>query len=371
MTVAETTLTQTLAWLRAGRRVVTATLFETEGSSPFRPGAKMVISADGEIEGSVTGGCVEAAVTQEALGLLESGERTKLLRYGISDELAGTVGLMCGGIVHIALREVPPAEERILAALVDAARDKVPSGTATVLDGPDAGALQAVAGDRELNESPAPELLRRHLLTDLRGMIERGTSGVRRYGTDGAQLGSEIGVFFEVRAAAPRLLIFGAVDFSAAVAPPAARLGYRVTICDAREAFARSPRFREAAEVVVGWPQELLAETALGERDAVLVFTHDPKFDEPALIGALGSGAGYVGALGSRRTAADRERRLREAGVGEADLARIHSPCGLDLGAATPEETAISILGEIIAERHGRSGVSLRAHALPIHASDR
>jgi xanthine dehydrogenase accessory factor len=167
------------------------------------------------------------------------------------------------------------------------------------------------------------------------------------------------------------MFIFGAIDFSAALAPFAAQIGYQVTICDARGRFARSSRFSSWANVTVAWPQEALREVELGPRDAVLVFTHDPKFDEPALIAALGTNAGYIGALGSRHTTADRDRRLRDAGVGDADLARIHAPCGLDIGSRTAEETAVSVLAEIIADRADRAGTPLRATSGPIHGRDR
>jgi xanthine dehydrogenase accessory factor len=169
------------------------------------------------------------------------------------------------------------------------------------------------------------------------------------------------------------MVIFGAIDFSAALAAFAARIGYRVMICDARDRFARSRRFSADAEVRVGWPQEVMEGVELGPRDAVLVFTHDSKFDEPALTSALATRAGYIGALGSRTTTADRERRLRDAGVADADLARIHAPCGLDIGSRTAEETAISVLAEIIAVR--RRGPALDARPLrvtngPIHGSE-
>jgi xanthine dehydrogenase accessory factor len=179
-------------------------------------------------------------------------------------------------------------------------------------------------------------------------------------------MGSDLGVSIHAFASPPSMVVFGAIDFSAALAKLAGEIGYQVTIVDAREAFLQSPRFSENAEVVVDWPDRYLASRELGARDAVLVFTHDPKFDEPALIAALESGAGYVGALGSRRTKADREERLRARGVAEEDLARISSPCGLDLGARTPAETAIAVLGEILALRAGRQGGRLADASGPI-----
>jgi xanthine dehydrogenase accessory factor len=195
---------------------------------------------------------------------------------------------------------------------------------------------------------------------------------IRRYRSDGAMMGDDLRVFVQSFATAPRMIIFGAIDFSAALAPLARELGYDVTICDARQPFLESGRFSRAAQVVNDWPDRYLAGQLLGERDAVLVFTHDPKFDEPALIAALHSGAGYIGALGSRRTQADRRRRLAEAGISSERLDRIVGPCGLDIGAATPMETAVSILAEIISRRAHRSGSpltetsgSIRSQATP------
>jgi len=180
-------------------------------------------------------------------------------------------------------------------------------------------------------------------------------------------MGSDLAVYIQAFATPPRMVIFGAIDFSAEVAKVAADIGYRVTICDAREPFVSSPRFSESAEVVVEWPDRYLDGQELGPRDVVLVFTHDPKFDEPALTAALDTGAGYVGALGSRRTQERRVERLRDAGLEEGSIARINAPCGLDVGARTPSETAISILAEVIAVRTGRTGESLRETSGPIH----
>jgi len=180
-------------------------------------------------------------------------------------------------------------------------------------------------------------------------------------------MGSDLAVYIQAFATPPRMVIFGAIDFSAEVAKVAADIGYRVTICDAREPFVSSPRFSENAEVVVEWPDRYLDGQELGPRDVVLVFTHDPKFDEPALTAALDTGAGYVGALGSRRTQERRVERLRDAGLEEGSIARINAPCGLDVGARTPSETAISILAEVIAVRTGRTGESLRETSGPIH----
>jgi xanthine dehydrogenase accessory factor len=180
-------------------------------------------------------------------------------------------------------------------------------------------------------------------------------------------MGADLAVYIQAFSTQPRMVIFGAIDFSAEMAKVASQIGYRVTICDARGPFVKSPRFSRAAEVVVDWPDRYLVGEDLSGRDVVLVFTHDAKFDEPALIGALATDAGYIGALGSRKTQARRVERLRDAGLDEEAVARIHAPCGLDIGARTPPETVISILAEVIAVRTGRAGESLRDTSGPIH----
>lgn len=374
MKAAATTLVElseaAAVWLRDGRGVASALLVDIEGSAPLPPGAMMLIDEHGNIEGSITGGCVEGAVVQEADEVL-AGAPSKLLRYGISDDLAGTVGLTCGGVVGVFVHRLADEAARLELAVLEAARaGGRPAGIATLLDTARAGAKIALTDGTISGSFGGPSLLDGNVARELEGLLEEAKTSLRRFGEDGARLGSELRVHMRCFAPAPRMLVIGAVDFAAALAPIARELGYAVTICDARERFARSPRFQRAAEIFVGWPQEAVAGRDLGPRDAVLVFTHDPKFDEPALIAALQSGAGYIGALGSRRTAEDRARRLREAGVSEAEVARIHAPCGLDIGSRTPEETAISVLGEIITGRTARTGKALSSTSGPIHSRD-
>lgn len=370
MSVVRTQAAVGRAWLAERRRVALALLVEVEGSAPLPPGASMLVDADGNIEGSITGGCVESAVAQEADAVLAGGP-ARLVTYGISDELAGTVGLMCGGTVHILVHELAGADAETVLTALEAVEADEPTAIATLLDGPHAGAKLAVIGERVVGSLRGPELLDRSVARDAAGLLAQGVTTIRRYGADGTTMGSDLRVHVRAFAPAPQLWIFGANDFSAALAPLAKELGYQVTIADARERFARARRFSRAAEVAIGWPQELLAQRRLGPRDVVLVFTHDPKFDEPALTAALAGDAGYIGALGSRRTVADRNRRLRAAGVTDDQLARIHQPCGLDVGARTPEETAISILAEMIAVRAGRGGAPLRETSGPIGPSER
>ncbi|HEY6526325.1 MAG TPA: XdhC/CoxI family protein [Solirubrobacteraceae bacterium] len=362
-----------IAWLAEERRVVQALLVEVEGSAPLPVGAMMVIDDHGSIEGSITGGCVEGAVVTEAEELLAAGSPApaKVLRYGISDELAGTVGLMCGGIVHILIYELSGEAAEVERAVLEAHADGRPAAVATLLDGDSAGRRLAVIDDTLIGSLGDTELLDRNVTREAQGLLEEGKTTLRRFGADGATLGDDIRVHIRAYALPPRMWIIGAIDFSAALAPFASQVGYEVTICDARDRFARSRRFSTAATVKIGWPQDVMADVELGVRDAVLVFTHDPKFDEPALIAALGTNAGYIGALGSRQTTADREERLKRSGVSEADLARIHAPCGLDIGSRTAEETAVSVLAEIIAARAERAGSPLRQTSGPIHGRDR
>jgi xanthine dehydrogenase accessory factor len=225
-----------------------------------------------------------------------------------------------------------------------------------------------VLDDRVVGGLGHTDLFDDNVARDARGYLDEGRSAVRRYSARGETMGEELRVAIEAFATPPRMVVFGAIDFSAALAKIATEIGYSVTIVDARRAFAQSSRFSAHAEVVVSWPREYLDTQELGPRDAVLVFTHDSKFDEPALMAALDSGAGYIGALGSRRTHTDREERLRAAGVSDADLQRIASPCGLDIGARTPSETAIAVLAELLALRAGRGGGRLSDASGPIHS---
>jgi xanthine dehydrogenase accessory factor len=354
------------SWLREGRRVAGATLVERIGSAPLDPGAQMLIDEQGNIEGSVTGGCVEAALVEEAGEVLAGGE-ARVVDYGVSDEEAAGVGLMCGGTVRVFVHELGADALDALDAVAAARTAGEPVAMATLLGGDRAGTAISILEDRVVGTLGVTELLDRSVERDARGQLDEGVSRIRRYGAGGEVMGSELAVYIQAFSTQPRMVIFGAIDFSAEVANVASEIGYRVTICDAREPFIRSPRFSRNAEVVIDWPDRYLEGQELGPRDVVLVFTHDPKFDQPALAAALASGAGYVGALGSRRTQSRRVERLRDAGLDEESIARIHAPCGLDVGARTPSETAVSILAEVIAVRTGRTGERLRDTSGPIH----
>lgn len=353
-----------LQWLDEGARVVAATLVETLGSAPLDPGAEMLVDDGGRIEGSVTGGCVEGALVEEARSVL-NGAPPRVATYGITDQQAADVGLMCGGTVKVFVHELTDAEPlRATTTAVDAGE---PVALATLLDGPNAGRKRAIRDTDATGSLGHGDLLDDNVTRDARGFLDEGRSAVRRYSAQGETMGDDLRVAIHAFATPPRMVIFGAIDFSAALARQAREIGYRVTIVDAREAFISSPRFTEHAEIAVAWPDEYLTGQTLGPRDAILVFTHDPKFDEPALMAAVTTQAGYIGALGSRRTHEEREQRLRDRGLTDDDLWRISSPCGLDVGARTPAETAIAVLAEILAIRANRGGGRLAETSGPIH----
>ncbi len=360
-------------WRLAGEQAAVARVVDLEGSGPRSPGAAMAVTADGEVVGSVSGGCVEGAVVTESVEVIATGDR-RIVTFGYSDDEAFAVGLTCGGTIHLFVEplEWGPAHDGLSSDLAG----ECPAALATVVDGPGTGAKMLVRpeGSETVGSLGAPGL-DRAVQRDARGELVAGRSGLRRYSEQGeyseqAEIrGEEVTVFVESFAPPPRMLIFGAVDFTAALARVAKVLGYRVTVCDARSVFATAKRFPMADEVVVSWPDRLLAEVGggLGPRDAVCVLTHDAKFDVPAITSALATGVGYVGVMGSRRTHEDRIVRLIEAGVTAEQLACLRSPIGLDIGAATPEETAISIVSEIISLRTGRQARALSATAGPIH----
>ncbi|MFD3686851.1 XdhC family protein [Nocardiopsis sp. NPDC058631] len=357
----------------SGEAFALATVIDTDKSAPRGAGAAMLVSASGEVVGSVSGGCVEGAVYEEALEVIRTGVPVRRT-YGVSDEEAFNVGLTCGGTLHMFVEPVTRATYGQLGAVLGAIGDHHPVAVATIVSDPsDAGRVgrrrvvwpEHAEGDL----GPAGGRLSDALDDDVRGMLAQGSTGLLRYGSDGQRRGDELEVFVQSFAPAPRMLVFGAIDFAAAVADLGSYLGYRVTVCDARPVFATAKRFPTAEEVVVKWPHVFLDEIAheIDERTAVCVLTHDPKFDVPVLRAALGTRAGYIGAMGSRRTHEDRVQRLREAGVGEEALGRLHSPIGLDLGARTPEETAVSIAAELVRTRWGGSGRALRDTSGRIH----
>jgi xanthine dehydrogenase accessory factor len=297
-------------WVGEGTRVATATVVKTERSAPRAPGAVLAVSERGEVAGSVTGGCVEPAVYDEAREVLAGGP-PRLVTYGIADEDAFEVGLPCGGTVHIF---VDLAERDIVDGIAAAVREERPVALEVHVAGERIGEKRLVANGAVPETGLASDEL-----------------------------------FVSSFLPRPEMYVFGAVDHAAAVATVGRFHGYRVTVCDARAKFVTPERFPDVDELVVEWPDRFLAQAPVDERTVICVLTHDHKFDIPLLKVALETPAGYIGAMGARRTNAERAERLREEGVSEEALERIHAPIGLDIGSRTPEEVAIAVGGEIVA----------------------
>ncbi|MFC5719126.1 XdhC family protein [Streptomyces gamaensis] len=349
-------------WLGEGRDFAVATVVAVRGSAPRQPGAALAVDTGGQALGSVSGGCVEGAVYELCRAALASG-RSTLERFGPTDGDADgdgdafAVGLTCGGELEVLVTPVRAGDpERVLyeQALTAAARGGRVALARAVH--PPWGALLART-DGTYAGTLGPQAAR-----TARAALDAGRTGTVRTGCTP--------LFVECAAPPPRLLVFGAVDFAAALARAGRFLGHHVTVCDARPVFATRSRFPDAHEVVADWPHRYLARQRLDARAALCVLTHDAKFDIPLLERALRLPVAYVGAMGSRRTHETRLNLLREAGLGEAELSRLHSPIGLDLGARTPEETALSIAAEIVAVRRGGTGIPLTDTDTPIHRDE-
>ena len=370
-------LPELMRWWRDGRTVGVGTVVATFRSAPRPPGASMLVGPAGEAVGSVSGGCVEGAVYELAQAVVTSGE-PHLQRYGVSDDDAFAVGLTCGGILDVYVEKVDQQTFPELGSIADDVDAGRPVAVATVVEHPDpawVGRRLVVRPDR-VDGSLGSERADAAVADDTRGLLAAGHSQTLTYGPDGERRGEGMRVFVWSFAPAARMLVFGAIDFAAAVARMGNFLGYKVTVCDARPVFATATRFPSADEVVVTWPHKYLrGEIDAGRidgRTVICVLTNDPKFDVPLLEVALReTEVAYVGAMGSRRTHEDRMSRLREAGLTEEQLARLSSPVGLDLGARTPEETAVSIAAEIIALRWGGGGERLAALDGRIHHETR
>jgi xanthine dehydrogenase accessory factor len=350
-------------WCEQGRPFAVATVVAVGGSSPREPGAALAVDADGTAVGSVSGGCVEGAVYDLCQQVLESGKPV-LERFGYSDDDAFAVGLTCGGVIDIFVQRVDPAADLTFVTGLAAAVAGEAAAVARVVQGPEGlpgrgllvradGTYEGTLGDPELDRTAVGET---------RALLDAG-----RTATVSVRCGEPLTLLVEASVPPPRMLVFGAIDFAAALVRIGRFLGYAVTVCDARPVFATAARFPDADEVVVDWPHRYFDRTAVDGRTVVCVLTHDAKFDVPLLERALRLPLAYVGAMGSRRTHEDRLARLRAAGVTELELASLHSPIGLDLGARTPEETALSIAAEITAHRRGGSGVPLTGAHTPIH----
>ncbi|MGW2729968.1 XdhC family protein [Streptomyces sp. NPDC001494] len=358
-------------WVEQGRDFAVATVVAVGGSAPRQPGAALAVDADGTAVGSVSGGCVEGAVYELCRQALEDGE-TVLERFGYSDEDAFAVGLTCGGVIDVLVTPVRadgPARPVFAAALAAAARGEA-AAVARIASGPAALRGRALLvrpdGSHDGGFGAHPEL-DRTVAAEAGAFLDAGRTGTLEIGERGSRCGAPLTVLVESSVPAPRMIVFGAIDFASALVRVGKFLGYHVTVCDARPVFATRARFPDADEIVVEWPHEYLERTDVDGRTVLCVLTHDAKFDVPLLRLALRLPVAYVGAMGSRRTHLDREERLRAVGVGELELARLRSPIGLDLGARTPEETALSIAAEIVAARRGGSGVPLTGAHTPIH----
>ncbi|MFI8167652.1 XdhC family protein [Streptomyces sp. NPDC085931] len=411
-------------WIEEGREFAVATVVAVGGSAPRPPGAALAVAGDGTAIGSVSGGCVEGAVYELCVQALDDGE-TRVERFGYSDEDAFAVGLTCGGTIDIMITPftadrpdespgtppvrtpspgtppvrtpsaaaapvgtppvgVPPAPTPPAAlplvprppraatafAAVSAAGRGEPVALARVVRGP----AELLGGALLVRPDGAPEgglgghpALDRTLAAEARALLESGRTGTVELSEDGSHCPGGLTLLVESAVPPPRMIVFGAIDFASALVGAGKFLGYHVTVCDARPVFATRARFPDADEIVVDWPDRYLRGTPTDRRTVLCVLTHDAKFDVPLLKEALRLPVAYVGAMGSRRTHEDRARRLREEGVSASELARLRSPIGLDLGARTPEETAVSIAAEIIAARHGATGTPLTDTDRPIH----
>ena len=364
-------LPELLQWWQEGKTVGVGTVVATFRSAPRPPGASMLVGPSGEAVGSVSGGCVEGAVYDLAQSVVAEGTPV-LQRYGVSDDDAFAVGLTCGGILDVFVEKVDQETFPELGAIAADIEAKRPVAVATIIEHPDparVGKRVVVRPADVENATPVEGSLGSDrmddaVVDDVRGLLAAGHHQTLTYGPHGERRGEGMRVFVWAFAPPPRMLVFGAIDFAAAVARIGDFLGYHVTVCDARPVFATHSRFPAADEVVVQWPHKYLrAEADAGRvdgRTVLCVLTHDPKFDVPLLEVALRlPEVGYVGAMGSRRTHDDRLKRLQEAGLTEEELSRLSSPIGLDLGARTPEETAVSIAAEIIALQWGGGGKRL------------
>lgn len=364
-------------WWERGERTAVGTVVATFRSAPRPAGAAMLVGPGGEAVGSVSGGCVEGAVYERGQAVL-TGEPPALERYGVSDDTAAAVGLTCGGILDVFVEVMDRETFPELGDVVADVRAHRPVAIATVVEHPDPTrvgrrlVVRPADADQPVQGTVGSQRSDEAIRDDARGLLAAGRTETLSYGPDGERRGEGMRVFVSSMAPPPRMIVFGAIDFAAAVASIGAFLGYRVTVCDARPVFATASRFPSAHEVVVQWPHRYLATEAeagrVDGRTVLCVLTHDPKFDVPLLSQALRlPEVGYVGAMGSRRTHLERLAALREAGLTAEQLARLCSPIGLDLGGRTPEETAVSIAAEIIALTWGGAGERLGQTDGPIH----
>jgi xanthine dehydrogenase accessory factor len=336
-------------WKERGDRIALATVIAVQRSAPCPPGAKMAVNSRGEIAGFVSGGCVEGAVAEIADGILR-GDAPQLLHFGIADSDAWDVGLPCGGEIDVWVQAYDPGR------FEEIARSGGRAAEVTVLEGAAPGAKLLVEPDG----------------------VRSGSLGSPELDDEAARIADELlwaetserrdGLFVDVVGPSPRMLVFGAVDIAASLCSVARVCGWRPYVIDPRARFATPERFPDAVEVIAAWPEEAVARLGgIDPATSIVVLTHDPKLDDASLLLALRSPARFIGAMGSRRAQAKRRERLVELGVSDEELARIAAPVGLDLGAIAREETALSIMSEIVAARHGRDGGRLAERKGRIH----
>ncbi|MEW2288826.1 XdhC/CoxI family protein [Streptomyces sp. NPDC047841] len=358
-------------WTEEGREFAVATVVAVGGSAPRGPGAALAVDSAGTVIGSVSGGCVEGAVYDLCREALRTGESVAE-RFGYSDEDAFAVGLTCGGTIDVLVTPVTgdALVRPVLRPALSAAARGEPAALARVARGPaellGRALLVRSDGTVEGGLGGRPEL-DRVAAAEARALLEASRTGTVELSAEGSHCRGGVTLLVESNVPPPRMIVFGAVDFASALARAGKFLGYHVTVCDARPVFATPDRFPDADEVVVDWPHRYLRSTTTDARTVLCVLTHDAKFDVPLLKVALRMRVAFVGAMGSRRTHEDRDRRLRAEGLTEPELSRLRSPIGLDLGARTPEETALSITAEIVAARRGGTGAPLTGGTTPIH----
>jgi xanthine dehydrogenase accessory factor len=346
-------------WIEGHEKIALATVVETWGSSPRVAGAKMAMTADGKITGSVSGGCVEGAVFESGVETLRSG-KAQLLHFGVADETAWQVGLACGGQVDVFVQAL---DEGIFDQLRESLRAGEALVSATVIRGPAElmGWQRLVLPGQALQVKQPTEL--DEMVREKAGQVMKA----KRSQTLPVELsaGERLDVFFEVIEPQPTLVMVGGVHIAIALAKLARTLGFRTVVVDPRKAFGNTARFPDVDVLIQEWPQEAFTRLKMNEKTAVAVLTHDPKIDDPALSMVLQSQAFYVGALGSPTTQAKRRARLLEAGFSEDQLSRLHGPIGLKLGGQTPEEIALAVMAEIVATRHGAMAESRARDMLP------
>lgn len=359
-------LNQLFEWWQAGEVSGVGTVVGTVNSAPRQPGASIAVGPLDTVVGSVSGGCVESAVYDLANDVRDAGTPV-LQRYGVSDSDAYAVGLTCGGDIDIFVQQVSQTAFPEFGSVVTDVRAGRPVAVATIIAGSDCLGHRLIVRPDSVTGSLGSRRLEDAVREDAREMLVQGRTATVHYDRTGERSGDEIAVFADCYTPRPRMIVFGATDFAATVARLGSFLGYRVTVCDARATFATAQRFPDADDVVVAWPHTYLANTNTDDRTVICVLTHDTKFDVPLLELALRRPLAYIGAMGSRRTNAERLAKLRDRGLTDSELARLRAPVGLDVGARTPEETAVSIAAEIIATRSGASGAPLRSRGGPIH----